>query len=374
MKTGQSLYDEHLDRYMKTVALMKTDRTPVMINGDSFCAKHMGVKLSDFVSNLQLSCDTIFNSVSQLGDVDGCASNYANPLMFSFGLLSHVKLPGKELPDNQLWQVVEAENLNIEDYDTILSKGWNNFLQDFLENRLKLDFNGLKATLDFAPKAAKKFENAGYIAPTSAFMGNVTEHISFGRSLSKFIRDLYKMPDKVEAVLNVIQEEEIAQLKQQLEEVKKNKKQPPIMLGGSCRGASEFFTPKLWERFIWKYMKEATDVAIEAGFKVMFHVDSNWTRDLEYFTAFPKGSCIFESDGITDKEKFLKLLGGRMCFKGDVPAQMLVLATPDEVYNYCTKLIKDFDGTGLILSSGCTIPFNAKVENVKAMVSAATGK
>lgn len=374
MKNGEELYNEHLDRYMKTVELEKTDRTPVMFNADSFCARHMGVKLSDFVSSLQLSCDTIFNSVSQFGDVDGCANTIANPLMFSLGLLSHVKLPGKELSENEMWQVVEAENLNVEDYDTILSKGWNKFLQDFLVSRLKIDFNTVKATMDFQPIAAKKFEDAGYIAPMSAFMGNVTEHISFGRSLPKFVRDLYKMPDKVEAVLNVIQEEEIAQLKEQLKAVKEAKKQPPIMLGGSCRGASEFFTPKLWKRFIWRYMKETTDIAIEAGFKVMFHVDSNWTRDLEYFTAFPKGSCIFESDGVTDKEKFLKVLGGRMCFKGDVPAGMLALATPDEVYNYCTKLISEFGGTGLILSSGCTIPFNAKVENVQAMICAATGK
>lgn len=127
-------------------------------------------------------------------------------------------------------------------------------------SRLKVDFDTVKATMDFQPIAAKKFEDAGYIASMSAFMGNVTEHISFGRSLPKFIRDLYKMPDKVEAVLDVIQEEEIAQLKEQLKAAKETKKQPPIMLGGSCRGASEFFTPKLWERFIWRYMKEPTNL------------------------------------------------------------------------------------------------------------------
>lgn len=54
MKNGEELYNEHLDRYMKTVELEKTDRTPVMFNVDSFCARHMGVKLSDFVSSLQL--------------------------------------------------------------------------------------------------------------------------------------------------------------------------------------------------------------------------------------------------------------------------------------------------------------------------------
>ncbi|KZL91818.1 uroporphyrinogen decarboxylase family protein [Clostridium magnum] len=62
-----------------------------------------------------------------------------------------------------------------------------------------------------------------------------------------------------------------------------------------------------------------------------------------------------------------------MCIKRDVQAAKLTLGAPDEVYNYSTQLIKDM-GTGFILGSGCGVPPNAKVENVKAMVSAATGK
>ena len=37
-------------------------------------------------------------------------------------------------------------------------------------------------------------------------------------------------------------------------------------------------------------------------------------------------------------------------------------------------LINEIGPSGFILSSGCDIPFNAKPENVKAMISAATGK
>jgi uroporphyrinogen-III decarboxylase len=43
------------------------------------------------------------------------------------------------------------------------------------------------------------------------------------------------------------------------------------------------------------------------------------------------------------------------------------------VYDYASKLVKDM-GDGFILASGCSIPPNAKVENVKAMISAATGR
>ncbi|WP_243124549.1 uroporphyrinogen decarboxylase family protein [Clostridium sp. AWRP] len=46
---------------------------------------------------------------------------------------------------------------------------------------------------------------------------------------------------------------------------------------------------------------------------------------------------------------------------------------PDGRYSYSKKLIDDM-GTGFILASGCLIPPNAKVGNVKAMISAATDR
>jgi uroporphyrinogen-III decarboxylase len=129
----------------------------------------------------------------------------------------------------------------------------------------------------------------------------------------------------------------------------------------------------LWERFVWKYLKATADVIIEEGAAADLHIDGQWERDLDYFKAFPKGKCVFESDGVTDIYKIKEALGDRMPIKGDVSAVLTSLGTPDEVYNYCTRIIRDI-GPGLILSSGCSLPPNAKVENVKAMIAAATGR
>ncbi|WP_245692730.1 uroporphyrinogen decarboxylase family protein [Sporomusa acidovorans] len=82
---------------------------------------------------------------------------------------------------------------------------------------------------------------------------------------------------------------------------------------------------------------------------------------------------MIETDGATNIYKIKEILGDRMCIKGDVPAALFTLGTPEDVYHYCTKLIKDM-GTGFILASGCAVPVNAKVENVKAMIAAANGK
>ena len=43
------------------------------------------------------------------------------------------------------------------------------------------------------------------------------------------------------------------------------------------------------------------------------------------------------------------------------------------IYNYCSRLIRELGPAGFILQSGCDIPANAKLENVQAMVAAAVG-
>jgi len=76
-------------------------------------------------------------------------------------------------------------------------------------------------------------------------------------------------------------------------------------------------------------------------------------------------------DGETDIFQAKKVLGDHMCIMGDVPASMLFRDTPENVYAYCTRLIRELGPEGFILQSGCDIPANAQLENVQAMVAAA---
>ncbi|MBW1788591.1 MAG: uroporphyrinogen decarboxylase, partial [Deltaproteobacteria bacterium] len=72
----------------------------------------------------------------------------------------------------------------------------------------------------------------------------------------------------------------------------------------------------------------------------------------------------------TDIFRAKEILGDHMCLMGDVPAMMLFHKSPDDVSEYCSKLIRELGPEGFILQSGCDIPENAKLENVQAMVAA----
>ena len=75
-----------------------------------------------------------------------------------------------------------------------------------------------------------------------------------------------------------------------------------------------------------------------------------------------------ELDGDSDIFAAKKALGDHCCIMGDVPAYLLAFRGKDEVLAYCRRLISEVgrDG-GFILSSGCSIPVNARVENVAAL-------
>jgi uroporphyrinogen-III decarboxylase len=61
-----------------------------------------------------------------------------------------------------------------------------------------------------------------------------------------------------------------------------------------------------------------------------------------------------------------------MCISGDVPASLLTLGTPDDVRDYCQKIIdKVGKGGGFMLTTGCECPVDAKFENVKMMINVA---
>jgi uroporphyrinogen-III decarboxylase len=74
----------------------------------------------------------------------------------------------------------------------------------------------------------------------------------------------------------------------------------------------------------------------------------------------------------TDMQEAKKVLGGKVCFYGNVPASLMVYGSEAEVADYCKNLIDNCaEGGGFILGTECEVPWDAKPENVRAMLSTA---
>jgi hypothetical protein len=368
--TTRELHEQRTARIAAAVALEKPDRVPVIPLGDAFAANVMGVSLAEFCTKPQVAYPTIIAAFTSLGDIDGIQHASYSVSSLSTMWLSKVLWPGRDLPENELWQVAEAELMSVDDYDAIAAEGYGAWLERFIPRAgLEEEFSLYREHfVPSLPAAFAAWEAVGIPVFAPVMFTIPFETFCGGRSMRQFILDLYRIPDRVEAAMRATMPYVLDSMRRAIRALGVS----GCRLGG-WRSASEFLAPKLWERFVFPYYQELCAAVIAEGVTPVFHFDSDWTRDLERFKAFPRAACVLSLDGATDIYKAKEILGDHMCLMGDVPPPMLSLGTPDEVHEYCSRLIRDLGPTGFILAQGCDIPPDAKPENVAAMIAAATG-
>lgn len=133
------------------------------------------------------------------------------------------------------------------------------------------------------------------------------------------------------------------------------------------KGSRTFMSGRQFEEFYWPGLRDVMLGIIEAGYVPMPLFEGDYNTRLEIIKDIPKGKAIYWFEQI-DIYEAKKVLGDRVCIKGNVPGSMLQLGTPQQVREYVKELIDVFgrDG-GLIVDSGLWFD-TAKHENVKAMV------
>ena len=116
----EDLYHQRLTRILKAVALEEPDRTPVVLEYSGFAAYVTRTSMAAFLRSPKTNIDTMIQAFHIVGDGD--AVNYGAfwPYGLCYGFMSKVRVPGVDLPDNEMWQVVETELMDRNDYDCIL--------------------------------------------------------------------------------------------------------------------------------------------------------------------------------------------------------------------------------------------------------------
>ncbi len=362
-----SLYDQRLSRILTAVALEKPDRVPVVLEYSGFAAHVTNTPMAEFLRSPGTNLDTMMRAFEIVGEAD--AINYGSfwPYNLCYDYLSRVSVPGVDLAENEMWQVVEAELMMRADYDRLLKMGWPDYFKNFLQERVLNDVPD-----DYQPSHRKSLDvkrlwQESHIPVLTG--GDVTtpfELLCGSRSLTKFYLDLLEIPDMVVATMDAM----VPYLAPKSIQHATRHGYPIVWVGG-WQTAPCMLSPEMWRRFVWPYFRQVVCEVVDAGLIALLHLDSDWTRELSCFKDLPQGRCIMALDGETDIFKAKEVLADHMCIMGDVPAAMLYLESPEVVYDYCTRLIKALGPGGFILQSGCDIPTNARLENVKAMVAAA---
>ena len=275
------------------------------------------------------------------------------------------------------------EKCIIQDYDDVMEKGFSTLLfnkqiyqkiyersvHDFLYYEFEYPKAFAKAWRGFVEEYGVPLEMGG--RATIPF-----EFILYYRGFAQLTRDIYEQPDKVKEMCQWVLEHEIMN----------GLKQAMIMGAGEVPGAEVIFfqagivgppyvSPEVFEDFVWPTLKQGVDMIVKRGFKAHVHMDGDLTSVLHILKdiakGLPPGKVLLDFEK-TDMKEAKKILGDRICLFGNIPASLLCYGSPQDVEEYCAKLIKDCaEGGGFILSTECETPWNAKPENIKAILETA---
>ena len=361
-------YDKHLERIKAAMDFEIIDRVPFVASGSAVNAAIMGVTVADYIGDMELCCTTNIEGIKKYaGDLaDGAQATIFKPQLLSMAWLGRAKVPGVDLPDNELWQMDEKETVTQDDYDLILEMGFKPWLAQLLKERLGDPVSQAMDFIEYSPIADQRFKDAGIPNINGAACDPPMEKFCGGRTLMKFFMDdLFEIPEKLDQVFRLVQDENLADWEAQF----KNPETRPVGVWiGGWRGTPDMLNPEMFERFSWQYFREIAQLCIDYGVIPIFHMDSNWDKGIECFKDIPRHSAIMALDGMTDIFKAREVIGDHLAIMGDVPSAMQSpFHTPDEVDAYCKRLIYEVGPAGYLMCSGCDSPFNATLENLEAM-------
>jgi hypothetical protein len=414
-KTPEELYEERKRRIEEAIRLRKPDRVPISPGESGWCLKYAGVSWKEGLYNPEKGLEAHKKTIIEL-NWDAFGLPWGTGVVFpvrGYDKLDvqQLRWPGAEKEANRIdadttYQFVEPgtrdkyEPMPAEDYDLFLDdptdylvrRWWPRIARGLepLKELSPLHFvNGvygfpslfgspnfskvlktlLEASEEFAKSAAllgpfiMDMVKSGFPPLGLAFTSSPYDYFADAmRGTRGCMLDMFRRPEKLKEAIDKVTPycTEMALMgARQFKDLSK------LVFIPVHKGAGGFMSNQQYEEFWWPSMKKVMEDIIDEGFIPYLYTEGIYTERLPIIKDIPKGKAIYhiESDIFKAKE----ILGDTVCLAGGPPASLLNAGSPQEVKDYCKKLI-DVVGEGGGFIMDVEVPLiTAKVENVKAM-------
>jgi uroporphyrinogen-III decarboxylase len=404
-KTPEELFKERERRIDDAIQLKVPDRVPISAFGSFFSAKYYGFTCKEVMYDRDKAEQATLRFLHEFQPDTG-----ENPFMFtligeqleSIGY-NRLAWPGHGLDDMSPYQYLEREMMAAAEYDEylfdptdfVIRKVWPRIfdvLKPF-ENLPPLqtvtDYMSVSTFVAFAEPAIKKaleaIVNTGRIVRETfgaammfnqklvelgfpILMGSAAlvpfDYISdILRGTKGAMVDMRRIPDKLLAMI-----EKVYPMMMRMGLMAKwaGKKGVFIPLH---KGLDGFMSTDQFKTFYWPWLKKMIETFIAEGLIPMVLWEGHCDTRLELIGDIPKGKALYMFEG-TNLFKAKEVLGDRVCLQGNVPLSLLVGGSPEDVKDYCRKLIDVVGKGGGFIMAPSTALDDAKPENVKAMFDA----
>lgn len=400
---AQKLHDQRLKRVFDAVALKEPDRVPIAPVIQAFPLYNYGLTVADAMydyKKMEVVLDKFYTDYQP--DLAWDPVFFYPAKMFEILDIQWFRWPGGKfgMDPNTMYQYIEKENMFPEEYDELIHDPTHFMMSKFLPRsygslkglekiRLRgslwmnifdavLPFsfpdvqNSLKALMEAGEEVNKWYQFIDYYDRKLNKMGFPVAWGSFGfapfdmlgdtlRGTVPILEDLYDYPEKI---LEVVDKFTTIAIESAVASCKATGR--PFVWIWLHKGVDQFMSVEQYKKFYWPSLQKYLIGLVDAGLTPIAYCEGSYNNRLDILRDVPKGKIIYNFETV-DMFNAKKVLGDAACIAGNVPNSMLAFGTPQEVEEYCKKLIDVCgQGGGFIMDSSALID-NAKPENLDAM-------
>jgi len=402
---AEKLYKENVTRIKDAIQLKKLpDRVPVTIIPSMFPVAYSGMTIQEAMYDYDKTSKAFIKFILDFEPDTHMGTAQFGPGRF-FEILDYklYKWPGHGVSPEHSYQCLEGEYMTADEYDALIDDPSNFFsnvylprvfgalepfnMLPFLPGILEIygvAFNFIPYGLPPVQGAFKALFEAGAEAlKWAGAVGGVDGELAtlgFPQILGGFTKapfdtigdtlrgtkgimmDMYRQPDKLLQAL-----EAITPLMIKMGVGAAQMTGRPIIFMPLHKGADGFLSDEQFKTFYWPTLRKVIMGLIDEGCVPFPSAQGGYNSRLKVIRDIPKGKTFWMLDRI-DMAKAKETLGKNACLLGNMPSSMLNLGTPQDVKDYCKKLIDTAgkDG-GYIMANGAFFD-DARPENLKAMV------
>lgn len=380
-------YRQRLFRYTTAMRNEKPDRVPIRPFVAEFTAKYAGMDCQQVTQDYRLAFDAAVRCATDF-DWDAVVAN----MVYVWGTIPQVlgsrylAIPGVGLSrdtgfqylepsENQAWMPPEDYDALIEDPTGYLLNVWLPRTSRYLvgpgeANTSRNNVAWLQGGMAmmqyftaFGDQVQRLRRECGTVSAIAGILKSPFDILADKfRGYIGLTMDLYERPDKVMAAAEAMMPH---MLHVALSTADPNKEVPITIW--MHRGCVPFITPAQFDRFFWPTLKPVIEEIWAHGHQTLFYAEGQWKHHWGSFRELPEASIIYHCDR-DDVFEAHRALGDRFAISGGIPNYLLSFGQPQEVRDFCKRVIDEvaMDG-GYIMDAGAIMQNDTSIENVRVM-------